>query len=196
MTNQIRLVFGGVDTDLDTFIEQSQFVQAEAMKTFCELFRTRKFTRLNGLIWWNVRDGWPQLSDAVVDYYYAKKLAYYVIKRSQQPICLMFREPKDGKLELVGANEFLEDVTVSYCVKDLKTGTVAAQGTAFLPKNSVSTVAWTNHMTDGMHFYVMEWTCGQHSGKNYYVCAEAPYSFDEYYGYMKSSDMWEADFLV
>ena len=91
MTNQIRIMFGGVDTDLDTFVEQSQFVQAEAMKTFCELFRTRKFTRFNGLIWWNVRDGWPQLSDAVVDYYGGKKRAYYALKAAQQDqiVCLV-----------------------------------------------------------------------------------------------------------
>ncbi len=84
MTNQIRIMFGGVDTDLDTFIAQSQTVQAEAMKTFCELFRSRKFTRFNGLIWWNVRDGWPQLSDAVVDYYGLKKPAYFALRNAQQ----------------------------------------------------------------------------------------------------------------
>ena len=91
MTNQIRIMFGGVDTDLDTFIAQSQFVQAEAMKTFCELFRSRKFTRFNGLVWWNVRDGWPQLSDAVVDYYGGKKQAYYALKNAQrdQIVCVV-----------------------------------------------------------------------------------------------------------
>jgi len=91
MTNQIRIMFGGVDTDLDTFIAQSQTVQAEAMKTFCEMFRSRKFTRFNGLIWWNVRDGWPQLSDAVVDYYGGKKLAYYALKNAQrnQIVCVV-----------------------------------------------------------------------------------------------------------
>jgi len=91
MTNQIRLMFGGVDTDLDTFIAQSQIIQAEAMKTFCELFRSRKFTRFNGLIWWNVRDGWPQLSDAVVDYYGGRKRAYYALKNAQrnQIVCVV-----------------------------------------------------------------------------------------------------------
>ena len=91
MTNQVRLMFGGVDTDLDTFIAQSQFVQAVAMKTFCELFRSRKFTRFNGLIWWNVRDGWPQLSDAVVDYFGGKKRAYYALKNAQrdQIVCVV-----------------------------------------------------------------------------------------------------------
>ena len=91
MTNQIRIMFGGVDTDLDTFIAQSQFIQAEAMKTFCELFRSRKFTRFNGLVWWNVRDGWPQISDAVVDWYGVKKPAYYALKNAQkdQIVCLV-----------------------------------------------------------------------------------------------------------
>ena len=198
MANQIKVLFDEEPQTLDRFAKTSQASQAEAMKFFIERFRTGKCARSGkwertGIIWWNLLDGWPQFSDAVVDYYYARKLAYFVIKRAQQPICLMFREPSDGKLELVGANEYLEDVTVSYRVTDLKTGTVAAQGTALLPKNSASTVAYTNHLTDGMHFYVMEWTCGKHSGKNYYVCAPAPYSFDEYYAFMQQSGMWEAD---
>jgi len=91
MTNQIRLMFGGVDTDFDTFVEQSQFIQAEAMKTFCELFRSRKFTRFNGLIWWNVQDGCAQISDAVVDYYGGKKPAYAALKNAQydQIVCVV-----------------------------------------------------------------------------------------------------------
>jgi hypothetical protein len=41
----------------------------------------------------------------------------------------------------------------------------------------------------------MEWSYGDRSGKNYYVSAEAPYSFDEYYAYMQKSGMWQADGL-
>ena len=198
MANQIKVLFDEEPQTLDRFAKTSQASQAEAVKFFIERFRTGKCEcagkwERTGIIWWNLLDGWPQFSDAVVDYYYARKLAYFVIKRAQQPICLMFREPSDGKLELVGANEYLEDVTVSYRVTDLKTNTVAAQGTALLPKNGAATIAYTNHLTDGMHFYVMEWTCGKHSGKNYYVCAPAPYSFDEYYAFMQESGMWEAD---
>ena len=194
MAKQIKVLFDEEPTELDRFAKTSQASQAEAMKFFVERFRSGKWTR-TGIIWWNLIDGWPQFSDAVVDYYYARKLAYSVIKRSQQPVCLMFREPADGKLALVGANEHLEDITVSYRVTDLKTGSVAAQGTAFLPKNSASTIAFTDHRTDGMHFYVMEWYYGDRSGKNYYVSAEAPYSFDEYYAYMQKSGMWQADGL-
>ena len=92
MTNQIKLMFGDVATDLDEFLAQSQVVQAEAMKTFCELFRSRKFTSFNGLIWWNVRDGWPQISDAVVDYYGGKKRAYWALRSVQHNQLVMLRD--------------------------------------------------------------------------------------------------------
>ena len=186
--------FGEEPQSLDRFARMSQASQAEAMKFFVERFRSGKWKR-TGIIWWNLIDGWPQFSDAVTDYYYARKLAYYVIKRSQQPICLMFREPTDGRLALVGANEYREDVSVSYLVRDLKTGLTVCEGTAMLAKNSAQTVDFAEHLTDGMHFYVMEWTSEKHNGKNYYVCAASPYSFDEYSAFMRESGMWEADFL-
>ena len=91
MTNQAKIMFGAVAQDVEGFVEQSQTVQAEAMKTFCEMFRSRKFTRFNGLIWWNVRDGWPIISDAVVDWYGGKKKAYYALKNAQkdQMVCVV-----------------------------------------------------------------------------------------------------------
>jgi beta-mannosidase len=46
----------------------SQISQAEADKFFIELSRMRKWQR-TGILWWNLRDGWPIISDAVVDYY-------------------------------------------------------------------------------------------------------------------------------
>ena len=90
MTNQCRLMFGEVPRTLEDFVAASQIVQAEALKTFVELFRSRKFTRMNGLVWWNVRDGWPQISDAVVDYYGAAKPAYEAIRTAQrdQIVCV------------------------------------------------------------------------------------------------------------
>ena len=195
MAKQIKVLFDEEPQELERFAKESQASQAEAMKFFVERFRSGKWAR-TGIIWWNLIDGWPQFSDAVTDYYYARKLAYYVTKRSQQPICLMFREPENGKLELVGANEYLEDVNISYRVTELKTGVTVAAGTTVLAQNSAQTIAYVDHLPEGMHFYVMEWESAKHSGRNYYVCAPAPYSFDEYYGFMKKSGMWEADFLA
>ena len=132
MTNQIRIMFGGVDTDLDTFIAQSQFVQAEAMKTFCELFRTRKFTRFNGLVWWNVRDGWPQLSDAVVDYYGGKKRAYFALRNAQQDqiVCIV----DDHTAWAV--NDALRPVKGGARFTDAATGNVVLESASFeIPAN-------------------------------------------------------------
>lgn len=131
MTNQIRIMFGGVDTDLDTFIAQSQVVQAEAMKTFCELFRSRKFTRFNGLIWWNVRDGWPQLSDAVVDYYGSKKRAYYALKNAQQDqiVCVV----DDHTAWAV--NDVMRPVKGSVTFSDKATGKVYFKKDFTIPAN-------------------------------------------------------------
>lgn len=71
MTNQISKVFGEVPRDLNEFIAASQIVQAEAKKYFIEFWRTGRPYRC-GILWWNLRDGWPILSDAVVDYYFSK----------------------------------------------------------------------------------------------------------------------------
>ena len=96
MTKQIRHVFGDVPEDLDDFILASQIVQAEADKFFIESWRARKWDR-TGILWWNLRDGWPILSDAIVDYYNRKKLAYTYIQRSQADICAVVSEGKGGE---------------------------------------------------------------------------------------------------
>jgi len=54
------------------------------MKFFIEHCRSRKFAEKTGMTWWNIRDGWPVISDSVVDYYGRRKLAYDYIKRAQQ----------------------------------------------------------------------------------------------------------------
>jgi beta-mannosidase len=74
-------LFGSYNKDVNVFAKQSQISQAEALKFFIEHFRISKPTR-TGLLWWNIIDGWPQLSDAVVDWYGCKKLAYHYIKRT------------------------------------------------------------------------------------------------------------------
>ena len=48
----------------------SQITQAEAKKFFIESTRLLKW-ETSGLLWWNVIDGWPQFSDAIVDHYYS-----------------------------------------------------------------------------------------------------------------------------
>ncbi|GGI44239.1 hypothetical protein GCM10008018_06110 [Paenibacillus marchantiophytorum] len=84
MANQIKELFGAIPDSLEDFILASQISQAEAKKFFIEMTLLKKW-RKTGILWWNMIDGWPQFSDAVVDYYYGTKLAFHYIRRVQQP---------------------------------------------------------------------------------------------------------------
>ena len=135
MAVQINNVFGdSVPDTLEDFCLASQISQSEAFKYFIEIFRANKPYR-TGIIWWNLLDGWPQFSDAVVDYYYTKKMAYFTICRVQKPVSLMFREPSKvaGRLELIGANETALDTAVSSKVTDIETGDVILSGDGQIP---------------------------------------------------------------
>jgi len=121
MARQIRSLFGDVPRDLDGFIRASQVTQAEALKFFIESWRQRKWRR-TGILWWNLRDGWPVLSDAVVDYYGRKKLAYETIRRSQTDVCAMFGENENGGHELLIVNDTRQAVSGTVRVRDAEDG--------------------------------------------------------------------------
>ena len=92
MSNQMMEFYGVIPDTLEEYVPASQFVQAQAKKFFVELFRQRRpFT--SGILWWNMMDGWPQISDAIVDYFFTKKLAFDYLKQSHQDICLILCEP-------------------------------------------------------------------------------------------------------
>ena len=79
MANQISILFNVTPGQLESFIQASQICQSEAMKFFIERFRMGNWRR-TGILWWNIRDGLPLISDAIVDYYNRPKLAYSYIK--------------------------------------------------------------------------------------------------------------------
>ncbi len=118
MTNQVQHMFSDMPLDLDTYARMSQASQAEAFKYFIERFRVSKWRR-TGIIWWNLLDGWPQVSDAVVGYDYMPKLAYHFIKRIQKPCHMAFTDPADGVITLMGINDAQKPATFAYTVKDV-----------------------------------------------------------------------------
>ena len=118
MANQIQVLFGSIPDHLSEFCIQSQISQAEALKFFIERFRMGKWRR-TGIIWWNLIDGCPQFSDAVVDYYFTKKLAYGYVKQSQQPVCLMCSEPEDESIAIMGINDSNTNVQLTYQIRDI-----------------------------------------------------------------------------
>lgn len=188
MANQIKVLFGFEPDNLEDFALASQLSEAEADKFFIERFRWGKWRR-TGLIWWNLVDGWPQISDAVVDYYYVKKAAYSFIKRSQAPVCLMFKEPENGKLSLAGANEFLYEKEFSYTVTDVTDDKMICSGTATLTANGLDILEEIPFEEDKNHFYYIEWTVDNKTHKNHYMSGKVPYDYKTYLECLKKCDL-------
>ncbi len=189
MTNQVKTLFGSEPEDLNTYALQSQISQAEAKKYFIERFRVTKWRR-TGIIWWNLVDGWPQISDAVVDWYGTKKLAYSYIKRSQKPVCCIFDEPVDGKLSLYAVNDLSEDKALTVKVTDLSTHEVLFE-TSVSAKANESTLIKTVDCPADKHFLYIEWT-GEESGTNHFVTDCINLNYNDYInaaseaGYLKA----------
>ena len=191
---QVETLFGKAEKELAAFAKQSQISQAEAKKYFIEKFRIGKGKR-SGIIWWNLIDGWPQVSDAIVDYYYCKKLAFHYIQRSQQPVCLMFDEPADGQIALYAVNDLTEEAAVKYSVINLTTGRSVLSGSAVLAAESSAPIDSLAVTEDEQTFYLIRW---EKDGKVYqnhfhtnllnisyeaYLAAIAKCGMDEFEGF-------------
>lgn len=177
MTNQIVTLFGSEPDDLKTYALQSQISQAEAKKYFIERFRVTKWRR-TGIIWWNLIDGWPQISDAIVDWYGTKKLAYSYIKRSQKPVCCIFDEPAEGKISLYGVNDLAENKNLCVKVTDLTSHEVLFE-TSVSAKANDSTLIKTVDCPENKHFLYIEWS-GEDFGTNHYVTDCINLNFNDY----------------
>ena len=156
----------------------SQICQAEAKKYFVESFRSHKGVR-TGLIWWNIMDNWPQFSDAVVDYYFCKKLAYFYIRRSQQPLCLMM-DDKSGELVLYAVNDEQQAQEISFRVWDVDTDETLAAGKSAVAADASAPLQIIRD--DGkIHFYAIEWeNAAGEKGKNHYLQGKPTYDFAWY----------------
>lgn len=178
MADQIQTLFGKIPDSLEDFSLASQISQAEAMKFFLEIFRLGK-ERRGGIIWWNLIDCWPQFSDAVVDYYFDKKLAYDYIKNCQKPILLSFSEPEQGEVALKAINDTGKDLLIQYQVVDFETKEILAEGTEKVGEK-VETLTTLPYQAEEKHFYVMTWKTEEESGINHYLCGDPTYDLEIY----------------
>lgn len=180
MANQVREVFGEIPSDLETFAVASQITQAEAKKFFIESTRLRKW-QTSGLLWWNVLDGWPQFSDAVVDYYFGIKLAYHYIRRSQQPVCLIVGEAAAGKyLPVVGCNDTLQPAALSFRVWDADSGATVLEGKIDLPANQNWQVGRIRTYASDQRLYLLEWETNGEKYGSHYLTGLPPHSLERY----------------
>jgi beta-mannosidase len=184
MAKQIKELFGSIPDNLDDFVLASQISQAEAKKFFVELFRTQSFR--SGIIWWNLIDGWPQWSDAVVDYNFYKKLAYFYIRQSQQPLLLTFSEPGDWKIRLCAANHSGGGtLEFSYLVKDYESGRTVLSGKGACGDQGIFEPASLPYRQGEKKIYLIEWDAGAYSGKNHYLAGNPPFDLSFYRGFLK-----------
>ena len=175
MAKQTRILFGEVPLDLDEFIFASQSTQAEAKKYFVEFWRSRKFEK-TGIIWWNLRDGWPVISDAIVDYYNSKKKAYNYIKRSQTNVCVMMND----NLEVVAVNDTLREFEVSAKVSDIDTGEVLFDSTPMkIPANGKKIIGKLPSQ-EGKKFLAIEYFVDGKRAFNHYLLGTPPFKLDDY----------------
>ncbi|MBR6789931.1 MAG: hypothetical protein IKM31_03570 [Oscillospiraceae bacterium] len=177
MNDQVVTLFGSLPDDLNTYARMSQISQAEAKKYFIERFRLSKWRR-TGILWWNLIDGWPQISDAVVDHYGVKKLAYHYIKRSQQPVCMMFDEPEDGLSGLYGVNDTMRDAKVDYTVTRLSDGETVLRGEAVIPADSSVRIGGLP-VGEEKDCLLIEWS-GDVTGSNHYFTNIIDISYEAY----------------
>jgi beta-mannosidase len=178
MIKQVKALFGESPKDLDQFIFASQVVQAEAMKFFVELWRMDKF-RKTGIIWWNLRDGWPIISDAVVDFYNSKKLAYYYIKQVQPDGCVMIGDAVEDKHPIVGVNDTRSEKSGSVVIRDADSGAILFNSPFVIPANGKIDIG-TIPDSANQAMWLIDYAIGEVHYSNHYLNGKAPFKLSDY----------------
>ena len=179
MENQVRQLFGEVPTEPEKYILASQISQAEAKKYFIERMRVGR-PKKTGIIWWNLLDGWPQMSDAVVDYYFTKKLAYYYIKRSQAPFVIAAGEISSWNLPIYACNDTLSEKSGHLTVRDAMTDEILYEGDFKAEINTTTKLLELPIYYSEKRVLIFEWECDGKCGFNHHLCGYPPISFNEY----------------
>lgn len=179
MADQIKELFGCYPDNIEDFVIASQISQAEAKKFFVEMTRLKKWRR-TGLLWWNMIDGWPQFSDAVIDYYGGKKLAYHYIGRVQKPVCLMMDEPEGWHVQVIAGNDSREDKLVDYKIWDADSGEVMLQGTTLTKANENKVLGKIRISNGEQKLYLMQWHLDGKAYGNHYLHGYPAFSLEQY----------------
>lgn len=184
MTNQIAKVFGEVPRDLDDFISASQIVQAEAKKYFIEFWRTGKPYRC-GILWWNLRDGWPILSDAITDYFFSKKLAYYYIKRVQENAIVAVNDA----LEVIAVNDTFKPAEGKVEISDIEGGKVLFEANFKIPPNGKTLVGNVSGLPSERGMLLIKYEIDGKEQLNHYLYGKPPFDLKKYRKWAESLEI-------
>lgn len=187
----VENMFGSLPGSLSDLVTASQIVQAEALKFWIERCRQRKF-ECSGILWWNMIDCWPQFSDAVVDYYYGKKLAYNYVKRAQEPVCIMFSEPESDYIKIIAGNDTPAFAEGIYKVWDADNGKTFSEGIMSVPPNSNLEIGKIDLAGIDKTLLLTEWTINGKRYCNHYITGSPPFSlgcFKRWLGTIKDFEL-------
>ena len=99
------------------------------------------------------------------------------IIRSQQPLCLMFEEPENGRCKLVGVSDLRADAEGTYEVSRIRvnrmqeyavTKETVLQGSFALEKDCVTVIDSMPVEDEEKEFYLIEWQVNGQAGRNHY----------------------------
>ena len=183
---QIGMLFDKVELGLDDLIEQSQFTQSEAMKFIMENYRSRKFNGRNGMCWWNIREGWPTVTECFVDYFGGTKRVFEVFKNVQRDFLAMI----DEKGQVLFINDTLEAQPGSVKITDAATGRIIFTADALFTANGVAKVGKV--ALQGQGLALIEYSVRGKTFKNHYLYGKPPFKFAEVREWLKRGDSVEA----
>ena len=180
MERQVRQLFGEVPTDPEKYITASQISQAEADKYLIERMRIDR-PRKSGVLWWNLIDGWPSTSDAVVDYYYEKKLAYRYLQRSQAPFAIMADELRSWTSRIVACNDTLVEKRGKFRIYDVVEQRTRVEKDFVAAPNAVTDLVRIplNYSDHRLLIFTWELEDGT-TGMNHYLAGFPAFSLDQY----------------
>ena len=149
------------------------------MQIFVEFWRMKKFDEGSGILWWRLRDGWPVISNGIVDYYYDKKIAYQYIKRVQTDVCVMIGDAKGNGHPVVIVNDTRDQVEGNFSIKDADTKKVLLSKMFSISANGKSLEDYLPE-TDETKLWLIEWEVDGVQYKNHYFVFKPHVELDEY----------------
>lgn len=125
-------------------------------------------------------DCWPQFSDAIVDYYFGRKLAYWYIKRVQQPVCIMMDEPRSWNCRVIVGNDSLRAALGVYSILDANTKTILMEGKFKVEANTNFEIGKIRVSHSEHRLFLIEWSIDRIRYGNHYLLGRPSLSFERY----------------
>ena len=105
----------GAPETLQDYVDFTQWIQAEGLKTGIEHFR-RRMPHCSGALLWQLNDCWPSVSWSLIDHDGVEKAGYHAVRRAFAPVLASFVAAENGLAELWITNDRRHAVTTEFTV--------------------------------------------------------------------------------